>query len=33
MTEWLKLTDDQRRATIADLEYISGIRAKAIEKD
>ena len=33
MTGWLKLTDDQRRATIANLEYISGIRAKAIEKD
>jgi hypothetical protein len=33
MTNWLKLTDDQRRATIAEVEYITGIQAKAIEKD
>lgn len=33
MTNWLKLTDDQRRASIAEVEYITGIQAKAIEKD
>jgi hypothetical protein len=33
MTEWLKLTPDQRRASLTNAEYTSGIRAKAIEKD
>lgn len=33
MTEWLKLTPDQRRASLSDAEYMTGIRAKAIEKD
>ena len=33
MTGWLKLTDSQRKATIDEAEQISGITAKAIEKD
>jgi hypothetical protein len=33
MTGWLKLTDSQRKATIDEAEQISGISAKAIEKD
>jgi hypothetical protein len=33
MIEWLKLTDAQRKATIDLAEQISGIGAKAIEKD
>ncbi|MBO9633157.1 MAG: nucleotidyl transferase AbiEii/AbiGii toxin family protein [Chitinophagaceae bacterium] len=33
MTNWLKLTDEQRKATIDQAEQKSGISAKAIEKD
>lgn len=33
MTGWLKLTNEQRKATIAQAEQMSGINAKAIEKD
>lgn len=33
MTAWLKLTNEQRKATIDQAEQISGIAAKAIEKD
>jgi hypothetical protein len=33
MTGWLKLTDEQRKATIDQAEQMSGIGAKAIEKD
>lgn len=33
MTTWLKLTNEQRKATIDQAEQISGIAAKAIEKD
>lgn len=33
MTRWLKLTDGQRKASIEQAEQISGISAKAIEKD
>jgi len=33
MTGWLKLTDEQRRTSIAQVAVISGITAKAIEKD
>lgn len=33
MIGWLKLTDVQRKATIDQAEQISGIAAKAIEKD
>jgi hypothetical protein len=31
MSGWLKLTDEQRKATIDQAEQISGISAKAIE--
>ncbi|CAN5418724.1 hypothetical protein BH11BAC5_BH11BAC5_53740 [soil metagenome] len=33
MTGWLKLTDDQRRTSIAQVAINSGITAKTIEKD
>jgi len=33
MTGWLKLTPEQRRASITEVEYATGIQAKAIEKD
>ena len=33
MTGWLKLTDEQRKATIDQAEQMSGIGAKALEKD
>lgn len=33
MTKWLQLTSDQRRQTIANVEYETGILGKAIEKD
>lgn len=33
MTGWLKLTDEQRRTSIAQAAVASGIAAKAIEKD
>ena len=33
MTGWLKLTDEQRRTSIAQVAVKSGITAKAIEKD
>jgi predicted nucleotidyltransferase component of viral defense system len=33
MTGWLKLTDEQRRTSIAQAAIRSGITAKAIEKD
>jgi len=33
MTGWINLTDEQRKATIDQAEQISGIGAKAIEKD
>jgi len=33
MIQWLQLTADQRRASLAEAEYESGIQAKAIEKD
>lgn len=33
MTGWLKLADEQRKATIDQAEQMSGIGAKAIEKD
>jgi len=33
MIQWLQLTDDQRKASLAEAEYESGIQAKAIEKD
>lgn len=33
MTGWLKLTDDQRKATLGQAEISSGIGAKALEKD
>lgn len=33
MIQWLRLTDDQRKASLADAEYASGIQAKALEKD
>jgi hypothetical protein len=33
MTGWLKLTDEQRRTSIAQAAIVSGITAKAIEKD
>ncbi len=33
MTGWLKLNDEQRKATIDQAEQLSGISAKAIEKD
>ncbi len=33
MTSWLKLTPDQRRALITEVEYVTGVTAKAIEKD
>lgn len=33
MTGWLKLTDEQRRTSIAQAAILSGITAKAIEKD
>jgi hypothetical protein len=33
MTGWLKLTDEQRRTSIAQAAVVSGITAKAIEKD
>lgn len=33
MTGWLKLTEEQRRTSIAQAAIISGIQAKAIEKD
>lgn len=33
MTGWLKLTPEQRKASIAEVEYDTGIIAKAVEKD
>lgn len=33
MTQWLTLTPDQRKASITEVEYATGIQAKAIEKD
>lgn len=33
MIGWLQLTDEQRKAVIDEAEQISGITAKAIEKD
>jgi hypothetical protein len=33
MTGWLNLTNEQRKAAIDHAEQISGISAKAIEKD
>jgi hypothetical protein len=33
MTSWLKLTDDQRRASLVEVEYMTGIQPKATEKD
>ncbi len=33
MTGWLQLTDEQRRTSIAQAAVVSGIAAKAIEKD
>src|SRR5437879_3708791 len=33
MTAWLQLTPEQRKASIAEVEYNTGIRAKAVEKD
>lgn len=33
MTDWLKITEDQRRASISEVEYITGIQTKTIEKD
>lgn len=33
MTGWLKLTPEQRKASITEVEYVTGIQAKAIEKD
>lgn len=33
MTGWLKLSDEQRKRTITDVEYEEGIRSKAVEKD
>lgn len=33
MTQWLKLTPEQRKASITEVEYVTGIQAKAIEKD
>ena len=33
MTGWLKLTEEQRKAVIDEAEQLSGINAKAIEKD
>jgi Nucleotidyl transferase AbiEii toxin, Type IV TA system len=33
MTSWLKLTPNQRRVVITEVEYVTGVTAKAIEKD
>lgn len=33
MIDWLKLSDEQRRRSITEVEYAERIRAKAIEKD
>jgi predicted nucleotidyltransferase component of viral defense system len=33
MTEWLKLTDEQRQETLAQAQAGSGIVVKALEKD
>lgn len=33
MTKWLRLTDEQRKASIDQAEQLSGISAKAVEKD
>ena len=33
MKGWLQLTDEQRRTSIAQAAVVSGIAAKAIEKD
>jgi hypothetical protein len=33
MTRWLTLTPEQRKASISEVEYVTGIQAKAIEKD
>lgn len=33
MTQWLTLTPEQRKASITEVEYVTGIQAKAIEKD
>ena len=33
MTRWLKLTDDQRRETLDQVQRVTGINVKAIEKD
>lgn len=33
MTGWLQLTDEQRKSSITAVEYVTGIPAKAIEKD
>lgn len=33
MTGWLKLTPEQRKASITEVEYVTGIQSKAIEKD
>ncbi len=33
MTLWLRLTPEQRKASITEVEYVTGIQAKAIEKD
>ena len=33
MTGWLKLNEEQRKTTIDQAEQLSGISAKAIEKD
>src|SRR5690606_11520618 len=33
MTKWLQLTPEQRKASITEVEYNTGIIAKAVEKD
>lgn len=33
MTSWLTLTPEQRKASITEVEYVTGVTAKAIEKD
>src|SRR5687768_912989 len=33
ITDWLKLTDEQRRGTLESIEYTEGILPKAAEKD
>lgn len=33
MIGWLQLTNEQRKASITEVEYSTGIQAKAIEKD